>query len=106
MVNNGWVDDDNSYGIPVSTKTASYSATLNDCVILVDTTAGNVTITLPDVTSISGKNYTISKVSTDANTVSIVETNGALVDGCSQYTIATYRESITLISDTIAYFGR
>mgnify|MGYP003634947524 CR=1 FL=1 len=53
-------------------KTADYTATVRDSIILCDTTSGNITITLPTIAAaFTGKRFMIKKISTDLNEVKI-----------------------------------
>ena len=52
------------------TKTADYTITTSDYAVDVDTTAGAVTITLP-ATPANGAQYVITKITTDANVLTI-----------------------------------
>ena len=52
-------------------KTAGYTLTQSDDVILCDTSGGAITITLPNANTQSGKLYTVRKVTGDVNAVTI-----------------------------------
>ena len=53
-------------------KTADYTATVRDSIILCDTTSGTITITLPTIAAaFTGKRFMIKKISTDMNEVKI-----------------------------------
>lgn len=72
-------------------KTTSYTATLNDYLILVDATAGAVTITLPTSgttpAAVQGHKYLIKKVDGSANAVT-VSAAGNGIDYAGTYVIA------------------
>jgi hypothetical protein len=63
------------------TKTASYTLTTTDYAVDVDTTAGAVTITLP-ASPTNGAQYVITKITTDANVLTIGR-NGKKLQGAS-----------------------
>lgn len=69
---------------------ANYSLTLFDDLVLVDATAGAVTITMPSAATTSGRVYTIKKVDASANAVTL---NGATIDGVANPTLTTQWQS-------------
>lgn len=86
-------------GYTISTITASYTetATSGHKVILVDTLAGNITITLPTAVGNTAM-LTIKKILWGNNV--IIDANGAqLIDGALTATIVKIYESVTLVSD-------
>jgi hypothetical protein len=71
----------------VVSKTANYTATASDNVLLVSAASGNVTITLPTAVGISGRSYTIKRTdSTTSNTVTVATTASQTIDGATTYT--------------------
>lgn len=74
----------------IVSKTANYTATSQDEVILVDATSGNLTITLQAATARGGNSIEIKKIDSSANTVTI-QRNGTpgtdLIDGASSVVI-------------------
>ena len=66
----------------ISAKTANYTYTPSDAVINVDTTAGNVTITV-NPTIFNKIGLTVRKTSADANTVTITPSSGTINGGAS-----------------------
>lgn len=79
------------------TMTASGNAEQWDRVILVDTTAGAATVTLPTVASSDELVMCIKKTSADANNM-VIDGNGAeTIDGAANITTATQWASYTLL---------
>jgi len=71
-----------------------------DEIILVDTTAGDVTITLPLPGSLTVRNnFTIKKISVDINVVNVVQANN--VDGANPYIIVQVNKAVTPAYDTL-----
>lgn len=68
--------------------------------LLVDTTGGDVTITLINA---SNGRYIIKKTTSDQNVV-IVQGNSGLVDGGSQFIISQVNESYTFLCDASNFF--
>ncbi len=98
--------------IPVrATKTvkANYSLTVADDIVLVDATAGAVTITFPDPTRVQHGTWTVKKVDASANTVTlsaIVASSGAAAtfDGATSQVIAVRYTALTMRSDGAVYW--
>lgn len=89
---------------PVRTETGNYTATAHDMVILVDTSGGAVTVTLPAVAGTEGRSYVIKKITTDANAVTVDGDSGDLIDGATTYVITAPYESITILSTGSAWW--
>lgn len=89
---------DKGYFAEVTTKTASYTATLLDKVILVDATSGAVTITLPSA-GVALSNITIKKTDNSANAVTVSRAGSDTIDGATSKSLADQYDSITIQSD-------
>jgi len=82
----------------VITVTTNHSALLTEETILVDTSAGDVTVSLPTASGITGKMYKISKITSDANDV-IIDPDGAeLINNLTTLDIAIQYDSYALKS--------
>lgn len=75
---------DNVNTVVVNTN---YVATLNDDVIFVDVTSGNLNITLPTIAS-SGKQFTVKKIDGSTNDVIVQGTGGQTIDGSVTVTLS------------------
>ncbi len=84
--------------LSVITKTANYTISAADDVILGDATAGSITITLPTAVGIV-KSFTVKKVDSSANTVTINTTGGQTIDGSASIVISVQNTSKTVVSD-------
>ena len=102
---NNWIFSGNGIGVNVETKTANYTLTTLDSVILGDATSGNITITLPDpATCYDSTNkasivYNISKIDNTANTVTISPYASETIAGDSSFALELQNEVISLITD-------
>lgn len=76
-------------------KTANYTAAGYEHVF-VDSTLGNIVITLPAVTG--GKPVQVTKISVDTNTVTVTPASG-LIDGLTNFSIRQRGESIDTAPD-------
>lgn len=93
----------NAPATPLTTKTANYTATAADHTIVVDATAGAVTITLPTAVGIKGRTYTIKKID-NANNV-VIDGNGSqTIDGSTTKTLTTQYQTVTVQSDNANWF--
>lgn len=86
---------------PVLVSTTPYTATVDETVIYVDTTIGNITINLPSASSptIVNKFYIIKKITNDANKV-IVDPNGSqTIDGSLTEDVEFFNDCLQIHSD-------
>lgn len=82
----------------ISTKTTTYSAVANDCIFLVDSTSGDVTIDLPTAVGISGKRYIFKLI--EASNTCIIDGNGTeTIDTALTKVLSVLQESVTIVSD-------
>ncbi|MFJ7269423.1 hypothetical protein ACIQV3_22725 [Streptomyces sp. NPDC099050] len=81
---------------PVRTVTASTTVRVIDEVLLVDATAGAITITLISAASTPNQ-YTIKKVDASVNTVTIDGAGSETIDGAATKVLTTQWETVTVI---------
>jgi len=95
------------YRYPVSsviTKIANYTTTVEDDVVLVDASAGAVTITLHAVAT-ADYPITIKKIDSSANAVTIDPNGAETIDGAATVVIATQNTVSQLYSDGSTWRG-
>lgn len=85
----------------IRTVTANANFLTSDYTLLVDTSAGNVTITIDNLSS--GQLANIKKITNDVNTVTVVPTSGT-IDGGANYILDAYNESIMMQRDATNYY--
>lgn len=90
-------------GGSVKTVTTNYNATKDDWLILADTSAGSVTITLPDPTSLSGKTWVIKKPQS-GHSVTIDTATGAQIDGSDSHTQTTHHSYDVITTDGVQFY--
>ena len=79
-------------------KTADYTITSSDFVVILDGTSAAVTATLPTAVGISGKRYKVKCINKD-NAV-ILDGNGSeTIDGAANYTFATVLDCVEVVSN-------
>lgn len=92
-------------GLPIVSKTANYTATAADYTILVDATAGAVTITLPAASSNRGRIFNIKKIDASGNAV-IADGNAAeLIDGAATLQTVVQWFNIQIQSNGVSWFS-
>lgn len=89
--------------------TANYTATLTDHTLLVDATSGNLTITLPTAasaynTTSGGYVFTVKKIDTSANTVTIKGDGAETIDGVNTQVLSTQWMSYQVQSNGTNWF--
>jgi hypothetical protein len=77
------------YLFPIKRVTTNYTVDLNDAIILVDATAGNVTITLQAALQWEQKRLIVKKIDASINTVTIDANSTELIDGAATKVIST-----------------
>jgi len=93
--------DDVTYYVTAA-KSANYTVLTSDRnkVLLVDATAGNITITLPaSAAATSGYEVTIKKIDSSTNTVTIDGDASETIDGSSTYVLRNQYDVAVLIAD-------
>lgn len=84
----------------IVTKIANYTATNADDLILVDASAGPVTISLHDPDTATPKRYSIKKIDSSINSVTIDVTSGDNIDGEQTQVIGAQNQSLDFVPDT------
>lgn len=84
------------YTVRAISASTTYTDTFGTFIILVDTSAGAITVTLPS-SILSQAQFSVKKISSDSNNLIINSTSGNVDDGASA-TIKIQYASITLIS--------
>lgn len=86
-----------------ATKTANYTLTANDAVILANATSAAFAVTLPTAVGVGGTEYIIKAITTNANIVTVETTSAQTIDGKATVelttTVAGGYSSITVVSD-------
>lgn len=89
-------------GSPAFAVTANYTVTASDELLLVDTTAGSLTVTLPLIgeTMIAGKFEVSIKKATAGNVLTILPTGADLIDDELSVIITAHNTSLTFKATT------
>jgi hypothetical protein len=93
-----------SLGTAIVTKTASYTASVNDHTILCNNTSGAITIALPTAAGCAGRIYVIKKISPAGNTVTIDGYLAETIDGSNTYILSVQYTTVTIQSDGTSWW--
>lgn len=88
----------------IVTETTNYTATTSDYTILVDATAGAVTITLPAASGLTGQVINIKKIDSSSNAVTISRAGTDTIDGGTTLSIATQYQAYTVQTNGSAWW--
>lgn len=81
-------------------STTPYAALSTDEVLLVDASSAAVTVDLPAISTLAtGKTYTVKKIDSSANTVTIDGDGSETIDGALTVVIASQYDSVTVFHD-------
>jgi hypothetical protein len=91
---------------PTSITNASspYTALVSDQIIYADASAGNVTINLPTALSAAGSVFTIKKIDSSVNTITIDANGAQTIDGALTQVIALQWASLQIHSNAATWF--
>ena len=90
--------------VAVVTKTGAYTITSSDQVVLVDASAGAVTITLPLASGVNKYIFTVKKIDSSVNAVTIARTSSDTIDGATSQTIGDQYQSLTFVSNGSVWY--
>lgn len=86
------------YLTQTTSVSTSYTASLNDSVVLVDSTGGDKTVVLPAVDDAKTKRMAVKKL-VAGNKVIVDPSDSALIDNVTAYTMTTALASVDFVSD-------
>lgn len=87
-----------------STQTSSYTVTSSDTVVFADATSGNVTITLPAASGLTGYRFYVKRIDGSANTVTVARSGSDTIDGATSHTLSLQYMAIGLVSNGSAWY--
>ncbi len=83
----------------ITSKTANYTITKNDSVVLGDATGGAFALTLPSAAVLTGQTLTLQKTDSSVNKIQITGT----ISGVANRKLCTVGETVVLVSDGAAW---
>jgi len=93
------IEVDGAIATAVVVETGAYTLTINDSVVLCDSTAAAFTIALPTAVGITGREYVIKKIDSSANAVTVDGNAAETIDGATTYSLATQWKYVRVVSD-------
>lgn len=93
-----------STAIKTLSTSGTYTVTPRDSTLLVDTTTGVITVSLPTCADCTGRIYVIKKVDSSGNNVTITSVGGELIDGLSTYPLTTQYQVIRVQSNGVNWW--
>jgi hypothetical protein len=87
----------------ITTKSA-HNCTQSDRYVLADATKAAFKVTLPNAILCPGKAYTVKKIDSSANAVTIVSTAGQTIDGAVAYQLRLKHNAVDLVSNGTEWF--
>jgi hypothetical protein len=88
---------------PVKSVTASYQATVSDSIIVASAAKGGLTVTLPPVAGLAGKQYTVKKADSSRSAVKVAAYGTQRIDGAPSASLNSAYASLTVVCDGSAW---
>ena len=98
------LDVSGGFATNLVTKTAAYTATTSDNIILCDATSAAFTITLPAATNVTGLRYRIKKIDSSVNAITIDGNGAETIDGAATQSLATQYDSMDIACDGASWY--
>ena len=89
--------------LTVVSKTTTYTATVDDQVILCDATSGAFTVTLPAVSAIGGVQFWIKKVDVSGNAITIDGNGAETIDNVATKTLSGAADTLHIVTNGTAW---
>lgn len=89
---------------PQRTVAGDVTLTTDDYAVWVNTTSGDVTVTLPSATGIGGQEFRVKKISTDSNSVIVATQHSQEIDGATTAEWTTPYLSLDFMSNGSGYY--
>lgn len=93
-----------SFATAVSVKSADFTPAIGEHTFLIDATAGNVTATLPNTASLTGREYVFIRTDTSANTVIIDGFGTQTISGALTASLLNQYDAISIKNDGSNWF--
>ncbi|MCA9058609.1 MAG: hypothetical protein KDA85_08920 [Planctomycetaceae bacterium] len=80
-------------------KTAAYTITTSDDIVLCDATGAAFTVTLPTAVGNTGRQLVVKRLNSGSNAVTVAAAGSETIDGASTVSLSTQYQVITMVSD-------
>ncbi|KKL44842.1 hypothetical protein LCGC14_2361640 [marine sediment metagenome] len=97
-----WTDGESL--IPIDEYVSSQTLSANNSLVLVDASIGGITVTLPAASTHKGQIYTIKKIDSSSNTVTIDANSNETIDGEFAIVLRLQFAYLTIICDGDEWF--
>ena len=96
----------NAFGNPVSvsTKTSNYTVLVTDFVVLGDCTGGAITFTLPTAALGVGRIFSLKKIDSSVNVLTIQANGAELIDGSNTFSLTSQWQDVMIVSSGTAWY--
>jgi len=99
----GW-DMVGSASSPITAVNGNYIVLATDVYLLVDASGGNLTVTLPDPSTIPGQLFVVKKLDATGFTVTVVGVGGELIDGQASQVISDQYVALAALSNGVLWY--
>lgn len=86
--------------VPVATVTSNVTlSSTTHCVVLVDATNNNVTVTLPSASGITGRQFVVKRIDSSTRAVTVATQSGQFIDNVSSLQLTEQGQFVVVVSD-------
>lgn len=83
----------------IGTVTAAHTITATNSFIIADATTAPFTVTLPTAVGISGREYSVKRINSGGNAVTVACNGAEVIEGVTTYVLSAQYSVITVISN-------
>lgn len=88
-----------SFATQLKTITATTTLADDDHIIAANATTANITVTLPTAVGIKGRQYTIKRIDSSSNSVTVATTSSETIDANTTFSISQQYQFLSVVSD-------
>ena len=89
----------NGQTLSVVTKTSAYTALISDQIIVANASTAAFNVTLPTAAGVAGQVYTIKRINSGSNNVTVGTTSSQTIDGSTTYVLSAQYNFVQVVSD-------
>jgi hypothetical protein len=90
-----------SLSLPITTKSANYTVSASDYIILGNASSGSITFTLPTAVGIAGRIYEFVKIDSSSNTITIDGAGSETINGALTKVLSTQWQRCRIVSNGV-----
>lgn len=99
-----WGASSSNSNFTTGTQTSNYTITSSDTVVFADATSGNVTITLPAASGLSGYRFYIKRIDNAAHSVTVARSGSDTIDGLTSLTLDVQYTALAVVSNGSVWY--